>query len=104
MTDGTAAKYSKIILLSGSKLEYGIKSLINPFKDVLSFELIAPESGSASVSIVDAFGRIVKQSNEHYSYGLNQIRIPNLSILPKGTYLLRIYAGDKLFTKSVIKN
>ena len=104
ITDGTASKYSKIILLSGSKLEYGIKSLINPFKDVLSFDLIAPESGSARISLVDAYGRVVKQSVEHYSYGLNQVRITNLDILPKGAYMLRIYAGEKLFTKSVIKS
>ena len=77
MTDGTASKYSKIVLLSNGKLEYAIKSLINPFKDVISFDLIAPESGTARITLVDAYGRAVRQSTESYSNGLNQMRMFN---------------------------
>jgi len=104
MTDGTANKYSKIILLSSGNLEYAIKSLVNPFKDVLSFELIAPENGTARLSLVDAYGRVVRQSTETYSYGLNQMKMFNVASLPKGAYLLRLQAGEKVFTKSIIKS
>jgi hypothetical protein len=103
MTDGTAAKYSKIILLSSGNLDYAIKSLVNPFKDVISFELIAPETGTAKLTLVDGYGRVVKESTISYTYGLNQVRMFNLGALPKGPYLLRIFAGEKTFTKSVIK-
>ncbi len=103
LTDGTASKYSKIVLLSSGKLEYAIKSLVNPFKDLISFELIAPANGTARISLLDSYGRVVSQSSESYSTGLNQMRLFNLGILPKGAYLLRINAGEKVFTKGVIK-
>jgi hypothetical protein len=103
LTDGTASKYSKIIFLSNGKLDYSIKSLVNPFADVLSFDLIAPETGVARISLMDAFGRTVRQSSISYSGGLNPMKLYDVASLPKGAYLLRIYAGDKLFTKGVIK-
>jgi hypothetical protein len=103
MTHADISKYSKIILLSNGQLEYAIKSLINPFKDVLSFELIAPESGTARITLLDAYGRVVRKTSETYSDGLNQIKIFNVSSLARGAYLLRIDAGEKAFTRSVIK-
>ena len=103
MTNGTANKYSKIVLLSSGKLEYAIKSLINPFKDVLSFEMIAPENGTARITLIDAYGRVVRQSIETYSQGLNQMKLLNVSALANGAYLLRIDAGEKTFTRSVIR-
>jgi hypothetical protein len=104
MTDGTASKYSKVVLLSNGQLEFEIKSLINPFGNVLSFDLIAPQSANAKISLIDGYGRIVYQSNIVVNEGLNQIRISKLQALAKGAYLLHIYVGDKLFTRSIIKS
>ena len=104
MTDGTAAKYSKVVLLSNGQLEFAIKSLINPFGNTLSFDLIAPESANARVSLIDGYGRVVYRSNLEVNEGINQIRISNLGLLAKGAYLLHIYVGDKLITRNIIKS
>jgi hypothetical protein len=104
MTDGTAAKYSKIILLSNGELEFAIRSLINPFGSTLSFDMIAPQTANARVSLIDNYGRVVYQSNYVVNEGLNQMRISNLGRLAKGAYLLRIYVADKLFTRNIIKS
>ena len=104
MVDGNSYKYSKILLLSSSHLEYAIKSLINPFVDVLSFELIAPETGIAKLTLIDTYGRIVRQSTKSYVDGLNQMKMYNLTGLSQGAYLLQVQAGKQVFNKNVIKS
>jgi len=104
MTDGTASKYSKVVLVSNGQLEFAIKSLINPFGSTLSFDLIAPQTANAKISLIDGYGRVVYQSNMVVNEGLNQIRISRLQALAKGAYLLHIYVGDKLFTRNIIKS
>jgi hypothetical protein len=104
MVDGNSHKYSKILLLSSGHLEYAIKSLINPFADVLSFELIAPETGIAKLTLIDTYGRIVRQTTKSYVDGLNQMKMYNLTALPQGAYLLQVQAGKQVFNKNVIKS
>jgi hypothetical protein len=104
MTDGTAAKYSKVVLLSNGQLEFAIRSLINPFGTTLSFDLIAPVTANARVSLIDGYGRVVYRTDLEVNEGINQIRISNLGLLAKGAYLLHIYVGDKLITRNIIKS
>jgi hypothetical protein len=103
MIEGNRAQYSRIVLLSNKALQYEIKSLINPFNESLSFEMIAPADGVALVTLIDAYGRPVKQVRESYTKGLTNIRLNNLGSLAAGTYSLRIQTGEQVFTKKVIK-
>ena len=72
--------------------------------NTISFDLLAPESGNAQISLMDSYGRLILQSKEPYSAGLNSIRLHNLSQIPNGNYLLRIQAGAEVFNRKVIKN
>ncbi|HKP31608.1 MAG TPA: hypothetical protein VJT83_02740, partial [Chitinophagaceae bacterium] len=71
--NGSNGKYSKIIFLSNSNIKYSVKSVINPFSNSISFDLIAPENGTAQVSLMDSYGRLIVQSKETYVAGLNSI-------------------------------
>lgn len=101
--EGNNFQYSKIILLSNRALQYELKSVLNPFRETLSFEMIAPADGVAAVSLIDMYGRIVKQSQEPFNKGLTNIRLNNLGRLPAGTYTLNVHAGGQVFNKKVIR-
>lgn len=104
VVEGSRSQYSRIVLLSNRALQYEIKTVVNPFTQQLAFEMIAPENGVAQVTLIDAFGRPVKQYRESYNTGLTSIRLNNLTSLPAGSYSLRIEAGGQVFNKKVIKS
>ena len=101
--EGNNTQNSKIILLSNRALQYDIKSVINPFRETLSFEMIAPVDGVAVITLVDSYGRIVKQVNQNFNKGLTNIRINSLGGLAAGTYTLNVQAGGQVFNKKVIR-
>lgn len=104
LVEGNRSQYSRIVLLSDQALQYEIKSVVNPFKETLTFELIAPADGMAAITLIDAYGRMVLQSRQAYNKGLTNIRLTNLRGLAAGTYSLRIQAGTKVFNKKVVKS
>lgn len=103
VVEGTRSQHSRIVLLSTTALQFEVKSIINPFSNTLSFEMISPDDGAALVTLTDAYGRPVKQLRQLYTTGINSVRLDNLGALPAGSYLLRIEAGGQVFTKKVIK-
>lgn len=103
LVEGMRSQYSKIVLLSTRALQYDIRSLVNPFNESVSFEMIAPADGVAVVSIIDSYGRIVKQSRETFNKGLTAIRIKDLGSLASGNYTLQLQAGTQVLNKKIIK-
>ncbi|MBS1598946.1 MAG: T9SS type A sorting domain-containing protein [Bacteroidetes bacterium] len=95
--------YSKIVLLSNSTIIFDVRSLVNPFTNTISFDMVVPENQTASFVLNDALGRIVKQEIQPVSKGFNSIRIYGLESMPTGIYILQIRYADKMITKRVIK-
>jgi hypothetical protein len=96
-------KFSTIVLLSNAGINFDLKALTNPFSDWLSFDLTVPDDDVASFTLIDMFGRIVKQQKQNLSKGLNNVRLYNLSNLPEGTYTLQARSSDNIINKKVIK-
>jgi hypothetical protein len=96
-------KYSQVILLGNSAINFGIKNLTNPFSDGLSFDLTMPADAVASFNLIDMYGRVVNRVQENVTQGLNNIRLYNLGGLANGTYNLEVQAGDNRTNKLVIK-
>lgn len=103
VVEGNRSQYSRVVLLSNSALQYGMRSLINPFTQQLVFEIIAPEDGIAQITLIDTYGRAVRQYREAYNTGLTSIRLTDVASLPVGSYSLRVEAGKQVFNKKVIK-
>ncbi len=96
-------KYSAVVLLSNSQLDFGISSLVNPFTDKVSFDLVSPGNGTASFILVDAYGRVVKKQAQFVTKGLNNIVLSDLSRLAAGAYALQVQCGGKQISKLVVK-
>lgn len=95
-------KYSRTILLSNN-LDLQVRSLVNPFKTNISFELVTPHDGSAVISLVDMYGRIIRQQKENILRGTNIINMDGLSSLSKGVYSVRIQVDDKIINRLAAK-
>jgi len=98
-----AYTFSKIVLLSNSAIIFDVRSLVNPFTNMLSFDMVVPENQMASFVVNDALGRIVRQEMQPVSKGLNSIKIYGLESMPSGMYVLQVRYADKMITKRVIK-
>lgn len=103
ITNNSLVNYSKVVLLSNSLLNFGISSLVNPFTDKITFDLVSPDNEMASFILVDAYGRVVKKQNQSVIKGLNNIVMPDLSSLSSGMYALRVQCGDQQICKLVLK-
>ena len=103
IVEGNAYKLSKVVLLNNKPNEFSIKSLINPFSGTLSFDLISPSAGTANISIIDNYGRLLKNTKETVSPGINNYSLTGFEGLSQGAYTLRVQMGSYLINKQVIK-
>lgn len=94
--------YSRIVMVS-NKLAFKIHSLVNPFTSQIGFNVVSPEKGIAYITLFDAYGRLVKQSRENMTVGLNPVQLSGLDALSQGAYTLRVQLKDKTINKQVIK-
>ncbi len=102
-TSGGLFKYSNIVLLSNSLLDFSFNSLVNPFTDKISFDIVSPDNDRASILLVDAYGRVVKKQDLFITKGLNSVVLPDLNGLSSGMYALRVQCAGRLICKPVIK-
>jgi hypothetical protein len=103
ITEGSSNKLSKIVLLSTKPNDFSIKSLINPFAGTLSFDLISPSSGMVNISLVDNYGRLIKQTSKTVQAGINPIHFGGFEGISQGAYTLRVQMGAFTINKQVIK-
>ncbi len=102
-SDGATYKYSNIVSLNTAGLGFAVKSLINPFDNYLSFDVMTPDDRHTVITLFDGYGRQVKQTETQVYKGFNKMVVPELGALSNGTYILRIQAGGQVINKRVIK-
>jgi hypothetical protein len=103
ITDNAYSKFSNIVLLSNTAINFDIKSLVNPFTDVISFNMTVPQDGPATYTLVDLYGRIIQQERQNAVTGWNSVQLYPTCYLPSGTYILQIQYGDQRITKKLVK-
>lgn len=100
--EGDKQVYTRTIIISNIP-EPGIRSLVNPFNDKISFELEAVEDAQAVVSLLDNYGRVIRKRNIGVTKGITRVSIDGLSVLSKGTYILRVEINQKIINKILVK-
>lgn len=104
ITDGTAYKLSKTVLLNTRQNEFAIRSLINPFASNLAFDLVSPNAGMASISLIDNYGRLIRKTSKQIQTGVNTINISGFENISQGAYTLRVQLGNNIINKQVVRN
>jgi hypothetical protein len=95
--------YSKAASLNTASIQFDIKSLVNPFDNTLSFNLVTPSDRQAFITVSDSYGKIIRHTEIKIYKGLNPVSINDLNILSSGTYLLRIQAEGQTINKQIVK-
>ncbi|MHA4809479.1 hypothetical protein ACX0G9_15305 [Flavitalea flava] len=103
ISDANLEKFSKVVLLSNSDISFGISSLVNPFRDNISFDLTVPDNATIICHVVDAFGRVIKRDQRSVIRGLNSITLSGLANMPPGLYALQIQFAGTQICKPIVK-
>ena len=105
MTSKTSrTRYTRTIQISPASKNFAIISAINPFANQLDFYVNAPQAVPVTeADLLDMFGRSVKHMKSNLMAGTNHLVFSNTEALPPGAYTLRIKAGNRILSKSVVK-
>ena len=103
LSNGISHKYSKVVVVGKDAQAFALQSVINPFYDRISIELITPSNTPLSVSLVDAYGRVIRRTTMAVNKGLNTLSITKLESLLPGAYVVQIQQNDKILTAKLIK-
>jgi hypothetical protein len=103
ITAGNAHRYSSQLLLGTEGINFGIRSLVNPFTDHITFDLTCPGDGTILINLTDMLGRVVRHERAPVSQGLNNLSLYGLGNLAGGTYVLQIQYGDKIVSNKMVK-
>jgi hypothetical protein len=103
MTSNSFSQYSGLVLLSNSSISFNVRSVQNPFIDQINMEMTAPSTGTATITLIDLFGRSLRRMIQPVNQGLNSVSLFGLGNLPAATYALQIQYGDHLVSQKVVK-
>ena len=103
MITNSISRYSNLVLLSDNNIQFGVRSVLNPFVDQINIELTAPSDGTAVLNLVDLYGRYIRRTQQPVTQGLNSLSLGGLSGLPSATYILQIQYNDQQVTEKVVK-
>lgn len=91
----------RVVTRTGKHAE--IRRLVNPFSSQVSFDLIVAKDAPAVITIMDNFGRAVRQVKSRVLKGYNHVILDQLSGLSSGMYFLRVETNNEILNKALIK-
>jgi len=96
-------KYSRIIQLVNGQNQFDLVSLINPFTEVMLFDIMTPGDGKIDVALLDMTGRTIREKSFIVYTGVNGLSLENTGNLPSGMYVLQIKHKDTFINRKVMK-
>jgi hypothetical protein len=103
INDQRYQNYSNTILLSSRDIPLAISGLPNPFYSSVSFNLTAPEDQDITLSLYDAYGRLLTRESRTAYKGLNHFDLSRTGTLQSGMYVLQVLYKDQMITRQLIK-
>jgi len=95
--------YSNLVLLSNTNISFQIRSIINPFADHIRVDMTASGNGTAILTLVDLYGRVIRRQQQQVTQGYNTVTMFGLSGLPVATYALQIQYNNQLVSEKMVK-
>jgi hypothetical protein len=80
-----------------------VKSIANPFKNDLQFEITSDHNSIVNAELLNFYGEVVAKRSFTVSNGRNLLSIPNLGNTAPGIYTLRISTDIKTISKKLVK-
>lgn len=95
--------YSDVRSVQFQNAGFAVTVYPNPVQNITKLNITLTQAQVIKVSINDALGSRIKQMEIAGQQGMNEKAI-DLSTVPKGSYMIRIQAGQNLQTLPIIKN
>ncbi|MDB5201557.1 MAG: C-terminal target protein [Ferruginibacter sp.] len=103
MVDETGLfKYSQVVLLS-KQLAFEIKSLQNPFGELINMELVVPADGKISTILFNDKGQKLLFNSQNVKKGLNKIVVDKVESLPAGVYYISVAFNNETIKRKLIR-
>jgi hypothetical protein len=97
----SSMRQRRVITRSGKNVE--IRRLINPVSNKVSFDLITTGDGLASITLIDSYGRIIRQVKSNVLKGFNHVILDQISGFGSGTYFLRVNVNGETLHRRLVK-
>lgn len=81
----------------------GLYTYPNPFSNELTIEFWSDQEGTSDIQIFDLLARAVDSKQVHVVKGMNSVKY-NTGKMTFGSYVVKVSAGDRVYTKTVMKN
>ncbi|RYZ45634.1 MAG: T9SS type A sorting domain-containing protein, partial [Chitinophagaceae bacterium] len=94
---------SHTIQLQGTAETFALQNVINPFRNVISFDIETSGSGKLEAAILDTHGRKVKDKSFAVNAGISNLVLENTGDLLPGIYILQLQYRDKIITRKLVK-
>lgn len=102
--DGTEGDYTNIARVQRFTTSIGNLSVSpNPFNSEFSISVNAVQAGNVKIELIDINGRVVVQSNEIVTEGLNEIKLLNQQALSRGIYMLKVTMNNESSIMKIVK-
>jgi hypothetical protein len=103
LTSNSISKFSNLVLLSNSNIQFNVRSVLNPFVDQVTIDMTVPADGTVVISLIDLYGRYIRRTVQPVNQGLNNLSLHGLGNLPNATYAMQIQYGDQLVSVKLLK-
>jgi hypothetical protein len=80
-----------------------LKKLINPFIDQVSFSIFAAQDSPAMITILDNYGKLIRQVRTKVTKGYNPFIIDQMNRYSKGTYFLKVDLKNESINRILVK-
>jgi hypothetical protein len=95
--------YSRIIQVSFSGKRFSLESVINPFENELTLNIVSDHEGKVNIKLVDAVGRVVLKKVFEIKSGVNRLTVNNTSTFSAGLYFLHVESNGTFFSRKILK-
>lgn len=95
--------YSKIIVVSNSKINFEIKPFTNPVADKMLLDYMIPENGTVTLNLYNAFGAPLQTQQWLAKKGWNKSSFDFVKNLPAGMYIFSFAYQNSVINKRIIK-
>lgn len=103
MTDAAGKiSYSEVLMIRNGASQQGFKVFPSVIKDYTTVNFSATNAGSASLSIADNNGRIVKKQTISVQQGFNSAVVNSLDQVPAGQYVVVVNGAGYSYTQKIL--
>jgi hypothetical protein len=103
ISTGINASYSNIVFIKGTKGDFDIVALDNPFVNTLKISVSSPITSKMQIFITDMNGRVRRKETQLLTQGFNNLTLTSLEQLDPGSYILELESNGERIRKKIVR-